>query len=132
MEDFIKRVIVGNGITPPEICVKGFSENFIDAINIEWFDRKEYFEAIFYKDNIEHIASFRKNGSLIGYKSFLTGNYLPEAIKLLSQEMGEIMNVVLINKGNSIEYEVIIRDNKLKRHLYLYSNTGALIEQKEL
>lgn len=132
MKEFVKRVIKGNGIKPAEKCIHSFEDNFSNAINIEWFDREAYYEAIFYKDNIEHIAIFEKDGTLKEYKSFLPSNYLPEAIKLYLEQIGEIMNVVLINKGNSIQYEIIIRDKKLDRQLYLFSDQGKLIEKKTL
>jgi hypothetical protein len=132
MEDFVKRVIEGNGITPTEKCIQAFEDNFSHAINIEWFDREMYYEAIFYKDNIEYIAIFEKDGTLKEYKSFLPNNYLPEAIKHYLEEKGEIMNVVLINKRNSIEYETIIRDKNLVRQLYLFTGQGKLIEKKAL
>lgn len=132
MDNFIKRVIEGNGITPPDICLESFNLNFENAINVDWFDRKTYFEAIFYKDNLEHIASFDISGTLTEYKLFLPKEYLPEAIKSFLESKGEIMNVVLINKGNSIEYEAIIRDANLIRFLIQLSELGKIIEEKKL
>ena len=132
MEDFIKKVIEGNGINPPDICLHSFNLNFAGAINIEWFDKGDYFEAIFYKDSIEYIASFSKSGTLNGYKSFLPINFLPEAIKNFLETKGEIMNSVLINNGNNIEYEAIVRDQNLTRFLILLSDLGKVISEKKL
>lgn len=132
MEDFIKKVIAGNGITPPSVCSQAFNANFKDAINIEWYNKKTYYEAVFYKDNLEYIASFDLKGALIEYKLFLLLEYLPEAIKLFLESKGEIMNAVLINKGNSIEYEAIIRNKNMMRSLILLSDLGKVIEEREL
>ncbi|HAF29454.1 MAG TPA: hypothetical protein DCG75_10445 [Bacteroidales bacterium] len=132
MNNFVKRVIEGNGITPPIICLNAFNSNFNDTINVEWFDRADHFEAIFYKDNLEHIAIFDLSGSLVEYKLFLPVEFLPEAIKTYLESKGEIMNSVLINKGNTIEYEVIVRDANFTRYLILLSDLGKVIEEKKL
>ena len=132
MEDFIKKVIGGIGIIPPPICLDAFNRYFESAINADWFDRKSYYEAIFYKESIEHIAIFNEAGSLIEYKMYLPVAYLPEALKNYLESRGEIMNTVLRNKQNSIEYEAIIRDKKMKRRLILLSDMGKLLDEKLL
>lgn len=132
MENFLKNMIDGNGINPPEICLNSFNRNFENAINIEWFNKNNQFEAIFYKDNIEHIALFNTSGELLEYKMNLPVDYLPRAIKKDVEYKGEIMNAVLKNKGNTIEYEVIIRDAELNRHLFLLTDLGKVIEEKRL
>lgn len=132
MEDFLKNVIEGNSITPPKVCLHSFNHNFNNAINVDWFDRKTYFEAVFYKDNLEHIATFDISGNLIAYKLFLPQEFLPEAIKSYLESKGEIMNIVLNNKGNRIEYEAIVRDANLIRYLILLTDLGKLIEEKKL
>jgi hypothetical protein len=48
------------------------------------------------------------------------------------EKAGEIMNVVLINEVNNIQYEVIVRDNKMQRFLYFVSNLGKIIHKKML
>lgn len=132
MNNFLKKVIEGSGITPPSICLEAFNLNFNNAINVEWFDRKTSFEVIFYKDNLEHIAIFDTSGALIEYKLFLPVEFLSEAIKSFLESKGEIMNVVLINKGNRIEYEAIVRNKDLTRFLILLSDLGKIIEEKKL
>jgi len=132
MENFIKKIILGNGIKPSEECLNTFKSNFKKAVNVEWFDRETYYEAIFYKEKLEHIAIFSKLGELIEYKVNLPTGYLPALIKKHLENKGEIMNVVLRNKGNSIEYEAIIRDADLVRHLILLTNLGKIIDEKQL
>jgi len=132
MEDFLKNVIEGNNITPPKVCLKAFNHNFSDAINVDWFNRESYYEAIFYKENLEHIAHFDLSGNLTEYKLFLPKEFLPEAIKSYLESKGEIMNAVLNNKGNCIEYEAIVRDKNLTRSLILLSDLGKILEERIL
>ncbi|NJM15147.1 MAG: hypothetical protein HC896_07020 [Bacteroidales bacterium] len=132
MEDFVKRMLDGSGINPPEACLQAFAANFEGAVNIEWWDRGSSFEAIFYRDNLEHIAIFDRTGLLIEYRQFLPAPYLPEAIKTDLEARGEIMNAVLRNKGNSIEYEAIIRDKDLNRFLILMTDLGKVTEERKL
>lgn len=132
MKDFVKKVVGGNGITPPDNCLDAFNQYFEGAINTDWFDRKTCFEVIFYKDSIEHIAIFDKTGRLLEYKLYLPVNFLPEALKTNLESRGEIMNAVLRNKQNCIEYEVIIRDKEMKRHLILLSDLGKTLDEKLL
>ena len=73
-----------------------------------------------------------KSGNLQEYKMYLPDNFLPESIKSVLEKRGEIMNTVFINKGNTIVYEVIMRDKELNRFLVLLSNLGEIIDEKPL
>lgn len=132
MSDFLKSVIEGSNISPSEICLQSFNDNFSDAINVEWFSKKGGFEAIFYKNNIEYIARFNSEGALMEYRQNLSPNHLPSLIKTIVLQKGEIMNVVLINKGNLLEYELIVRDHDQNRHLILVSDLGEILLEKVL
>lgn len=132
MIDFLKGVVQGDTLEPSEKCLEAFLLNFEGAINIEWTRKGVKFEAIFYKDNIEHIALFEQDGSLERYQMNLSPNLLPESIKTDMEQKGEIMNVVLINEGNNIQYEVIIRDTNMDRHLIFVSQLGKVIHDKLL
>jgi len=132
MSDFLRRMVEGNGISPSEVCLKSFNQNFEDAINVEWVKKANCFEAIFYKNNLEHIAIFSRSGILNEYRLNIPSDYLPETIKNFVSARGEIMNTVIRNKGNMIEYEVIVRDKELKRHLINFSDIGRIIEEKKL
>jgi hypothetical protein len=129
MNNFLRRVLEGNGVSPSNICLHSFKENFKDAINIEWFNKSDHFEAIFYKNNLEHIAIFGLTGVLIEYRLNLPSDYLPEPIKNRALAEGEIMNSVMRNKGNMLEYEVIVRDKELNRYMMLFSDMGELIKK---
>ena len=66
------------------------------------------------------------------YSQNLPVEYLPKPIKNLALSKGEIMNAVLKNKGNKIEYELIIRNDLLKRYLVIISDLGELKEEQVL
>jgi len=128
----LENLTSGSRFTPPGCCLKAFKDQFRGAVRTEWNERGTGFEAVFYKDNLEHIALYRQDGSLIEYKMSLPPESLPDAIKTSLENRGEIMNSVLVNKGHSIEYEIIIRDRALLRHLLLFTQLGAVVEEKDL
>lgn len=132
MEPLLENLKRSGGTTPPESCLASFSEHFDAALNIEWFEKENGYEAIFYRDRVEHIALFLADGALIEYKMFLPPEYLPTAIVEQVEGMGEIMNAVLINKRNTIEYEIIYRDASLTRHLLLLTDLGKVLEERAL
>ncbi|MCB2208777.1 MAG: hypothetical protein KQH67_10855 [Bacteroidetes bacterium] len=132
MENLAKKILISETIQPPDSCLQQFDENFPGAINIDWFKKEHYYEAIFYQDDIEHIAHYSKEGILESYKMFMPAKFLPESIKTKLEHKGEIMNVVLINKGNSINYEVIIRNQNLCRYLILLTDLGKVISEMQL
>ena len=130
--NFLRKVIEGSRITPTTVCLEALNQNFKNAINVEWYELGNLFEAIFYKDNLEHIALFNTDGILQEYTQYLPEGYLPESIKKILETRGEVMNTVLKNKGNTIEYEVIYRDKELNRYLMSFSDTGKVLEEKKL
>ncbi|WP_346862738.1 hypothetical protein [uncultured Draconibacterium sp.] len=132
MKSFLRKVVEGSGISPSEICSRSFKENFEDAVNIEWYNKTDYYEAIFYKNSLEHIAVFSLAGTLSEYRFNLPTEYLPEPIKNMALQKGEIMNTVLRNKGNMLEYELIVKDKEFKRNLIVFSDLGNIIEERKL
>ncbi|MEE4257939.1 MAG: hypothetical protein V2I47_12940 [Bacteroidales bacterium] len=132
MNEFLKRVLMGNGDKPSEICLRSFNHYFEDAINVEWFRKEDHFEVLFYKDNLEHIAIFSQVGVLIEYRHSLPPSYLPDPVSKSAGSKGEIMNVVLKNMGNIIEYEIIIRSSALARYLINVTELGKITEEKKL
>ncbi|VXD16116.1 hypothetical protein [Marinoscillum sp. 108] len=132
MDDFLKKVIDGSEATPPESCLLTFDRNFPKAINIDWSEKEAKFEAIFYQEDIEYIAMFDQQGLLEKYTMYLTPDLLPVAIKTHMDQLGEIMNAVLINEGNQLLYEVIIRDANLKRYVLMVDQLGKVLEERKL
>lgn len=111
-------------------------ENLIDkfpsVINVEWNTVEENFEAIFYFDQVEHIALFSKEGNLIEYKLTLNHDELPEKLSTILNAKGKIMNLVKIVKGSSTFIESIILDDNDKRYLLLSTTEGDEIEFRAL
>lgn len=132
MEPFIDGIINGAGIPEPEFLVRTFRKNFKKAVQVDWYHFEDRYEAIFYIDQIEYIAVFSHEGVLMEYKMFLPVEHLPASIKAGMEEKGEIMNAVLINQGNRIIYEAIIRVNKKLRKLVVLSSFGNIIDEKGL
>jgi len=132
MEDLVKKVIEGDGCIPPKVCTDAIESKFSNALNVEWHARDEYYEAVFYKNNLEHVAVFTQSGVLSEYKLMLPEDYLPGKITDIIKTRGEIMSAVLRNKGNALEYEVIIIDNNLKRIMMIFSEQGKILTSKEL
>lgn len=132
MKNFLRNVIKGNGIIPPPKCEQAFHQSFEDALNVDWYDKNGGYEVIFYKDKLEHIAQFNLDGSLLEYSLNIPEGYLPEIIKESIDSKGEIMNSVMRNRGNTVEYEIIVKDKELNRLLITFSNIGELLEERIL
>jgi len=116
----------------PEHVKTGLSRYFPDAINIDWEHKKNIFEAVFYLNDVEHIARFSKKGELIEFKKNLWINELPKTITDKCKKEGEIMNIIAINRGKNQFFEVIIRDLRLKRKLLLFDQSASLISSHKL
>ncbi len=132
MKNLITNLINTPGITPPDIINMSFTKNFPGALNIEWYNRNNQYESVFYKDNIEHIAIFDNSGVLIEYKQFLPDGFAPVIITDALLQLGEIMNLVLINKGNDIVYEAILRNHDLSRFVVVVNIFGKIINRYNL
>lgn len=132
MEEFLEKLIKGGGVDPPVNVSKIFSINFPDAMNVEWSREGADYEAVFYLNAIEHIALIDENGNLLQYKMSLQEPNLPGLILDNVHKKGELMHAVLINSGNTIRYECIIRDRELKRWLLLYDDLGNVLTEKLL
>jgi hypothetical protein len=75
---------------------KQLGKLFPTAKNIDWEVKNDIYEAIFYLNDIEHIAKFSKKGELVEYKKNLWPDELPEQLKIQADTFGEIMNGIVI------------------------------------
>jgi hypothetical protein len=116
----------------PDSVKSMFADKFPDAKNTEWEKKKKVYEAIFYLNDIEHIARFSENGTLEEYRKNLWPDELPENIKSSSTPFGEIMNAIIIYRGEEMLYEVIIRNAKLDRFEYLFDKNGEVLKSELL
>ena len=132
MKNLFSRIFGNQSKSIPEIVGKKLELTFPNALNIEWEKKGEMYEAVFYVDDVEHIALISKTGSLIEYKKNIWLEELPEVVKTGGNALGEIMNVILIYHGEEVFYELIIRNHKLDRFEYLFDNTGVALRTKKL
>ncbi len=116
----------------PDSVKSFFTEKFPEAKNTEWEKKKKVYEAIFYLNDIEHIARFSEDGSLVEYRKNLWPDELPENIKTTGTSFGEIMNGIIIYREEEILYEVIIRNAKLDRYEYLFDKNGGILKSELL
>lgn len=114
-------------VIPGEVK-KQLESSFPNAKNIDWEVKNDVCEAIFYLNDIEHIAQISKKGILLEYKKNLWPDELPEGVKTAGANAGEIMNAIVIFKGNEVFYEVIVRNEKLDRFENLYKENGELLK----
>ncbi len=106
---------------------KQLGKLFPNAKNIDWEVKNDIYEAIFYLNDVEHIAKFSKKAELTEYKKNLWPDELPDAIKNAGVYFGEIMNGIVIYRGAEIFYEVIIRNEKLDRFEYIFNENGEKV-----
>ena len=132
MNKALVKLVEGEHIELPKTCIDSLKRNFSNAINIEWTKINADFEAIFYQDNLEYIALFKADGELIEYRRIIPEGYLPFSIRQLVMKKGEVMNRVLLNRGNELFYEVIYRDQELNRFMLLISDLGKVISHSKL
>jgi len=109
-----------------------FSAKFPKAKNTEWEIKAADYEAIFYLNDIEHIARFAEGGTLKEYRKNLWLDELPENIVNSGSPYGEIMNGIIIYRGEDVLYEVIIRNENLDRFEYLFNKNGEVLKSKPL
>jgi hypothetical protein len=100
---------------------------FPNAKNIEWEVKNEICEAIFYLNDVEHIAKISKEGILLQYKKNLWPEELPDVIKITGLSFGEIMNGIIIHRGEEVLFEVIIRNEKLDRFEFVFKENGEKV-----
>jgi hypothetical protein len=116
----------------PEAVRDELDKHFPNAINVEWEQKKNDYEAVFYLSDVEHIARISDVGELTEFKKNLWPEELPEPIAVKSREWGEVMNSIAIFKSGACFYEVIIRDTLFKRKLLLFDESGTLLNAGKL
>lgn len=131
-EYFFTSWLEGNAISAPEIVRRSFDEKFPEAINVEWFQAEELYEAVFYDDDIEKISRFSPDGDWIETRTNLDITVLGNQIKVTAEKHGEIMNAILIEQQDGEKYEVIISDRLLKRYLLILSQSGKMILNQQI
>jgi hypothetical protein len=132
MKNILSKIFKFSNVTLPEAVKNSFSEKFGDSINIEWIRTDDFYEAIFYHEDIEHIAHFDSKGKLLNLKKNLSIHSVPLHINEKASEHGELMNVIEISEEQIVGYELIVRDEALIRFSLLLNEKGGLIQKSKL
>jgi hypothetical protein len=132
MPDFLKNIILGSSIGSTEKMDRMLKDVFVNPVNTEWSVRGKITEAIFYKDNKEHIAHFNRHGDLLNFKVNLPLDTIPAKVRKVAGNKGEIINVVMIRTRREVQYEVICHDSGHARFLLMLDGKGRIISERAL
>ena len=133
VKNFFQKILSGNkSIQVPATVKSSFAKQFVEPLNIDWHKTGEQFEAVFYKDELEHIARYTADGEITCLKVNLPLDSLPELVSSAAQTHGELMNAISILCDETQKYEVIVRDAELNRYFLLISPDGEVSEKEKL
>jgi hypothetical protein len=130
--DLFKKIIQVATVKVPKAVIDSMKQIFPAAKNIEWSHDRSLFEVIFYHDDLEKIARYDDNGTLLEYRVNIPLEKIPKRIKKKASEEGEIMNCIEIHSVDIIRFEFIIRDKDLVRYLLLTDKSGNKIRKEKL
>lgn len=132
MKNPLEKIFNNSTRTIPEKVLTELSHHFPNAVNVEWELKKGSYEAIFYLEDVEHIAHISANGKLEEFKRNLWPNELPRKIMEECNQLGEIMNAIAIFREGRKFFEVIVRDSNFSRKLFLFGESASLISSRNL
>jgi hypothetical protein len=132
MQNILSKIFHTNNTKPANAILKSFTAHFGRPINVEWHKEKENYEALFYIEDIEHIALFSPDGRVIETKrNLLLSSAKPEIAKQ-ALIVGEMMNLIEIERNGKFFYEIIARDLYLDRYYILLDNEGNMLDKRKL
>ena len=126
------KILSGKSKSIPEIVINELNSHFPDAINIDWEKKEAGYEAVFYLQDVEHIAHISPEGILKTYKRNLWPNELPGSIAEVCKQHGEIMNAIAIFHDQEQFFEIIVRDKNFNRTLLLFQKNAVLVEKRKI
>ena len=132
MKRLIKNLFQRKSLKLPKGVIKGFNDHFRTSINVEWSKMGKIYEVLFYDRQTEKIARYDKKGNILEVRTNIAPDLLPGNIRPVAETKGEIMNSIIINKTDSLFYEVIVRENPLKRIMLLMNEKAEILEFKVL
>ncbi|HNX55040.1 MAG TPA: hypothetical protein PKO30_05615 [Prolixibacteraceae bacterium] len=132
MKNILGKLLNLANISIPKEVNESFQQRFGNSINVEWIHSDDFYEAIFYLSDIEHIAYFESSGKLLNLKKNLIIHSTPEHIKLIAAKHGELMNTIEISEEEVVGYELIVRNESLIRYSLLLNEKGGLIQKSKL
>ncbi|MDM8159248.1 hypothetical protein QUH73_05385 [Labilibaculum sp. K2S] len=114
----------------PQAIINTFNNQFDSPLNTEWHKTDQFYEAIFYKNELEHIAVYRANGTYVCLKINLQLESIPDTIYQAIKSHGEVMNAIKINYTDLQNFELIVRDQNLIRYSLLLNAHGEILDKK--
>jgi len=132
MKNIFSKILNFSNVSLPDSVKDSFLRKFGNSINVEWNHFDDFYEAIFYLEDIEHIAYFDLSGNLLNLKKNLSPQSTPDHIKKKAALHGELMNVIEISEDEIVGYELIVRDEALIRFSLLLNEKGGLIQKSKL
>lgn len=132
MKNILSKIFKFTHVSVPEKVKTAFGRQFGDSLNVEWLQIDDFYEAIFYLEDIEHIGHFDPSGKMLNLKKNLTVQTTPLHIKEKAVQHGELMNAIEICEDEVTGYELIVRDESLIRFSLLLNEKGGLIHKTKL
>ena len=132
MKNILSKIFKFTNVALPPPVKKSFSEKFGESLNVEWLQTDDFYEAIFYLNDIEQIGRFDSTGKILNLKKNLSIDSTPPHIKEKAAKHGELMNVIEICEDEIVGYELIVRDETLIRFSLLLNEKGGLIHKSKL
>ncbi|HAH25115.1 MAG TPA: hypothetical protein DCL77_15385 [Prolixibacteraceae bacterium] len=132
MKNILSKIFKFTNVNLPAPVKIAFAERFGESLNVEWLQTDDFYEAIFYLEEIEHIARFDSTGKILNLKKNLSIHAIPLHIKEKAAKHGELMNVIEIIEEEVVGYELIVRDESLIRFSLLLNEKGGLIHKNKL
>lgn len=131
--NFFQKIFTGGKeIDLPAIVKEKFETQFTNSLNTEWHKNGEQFEAVFYKNEVEHIAVYKYDGAMVCLKINLPLTSVPENILQTAKHEGELMNAIQIECEDNLKYELIVRDTELIRYFLLLDENGSILKKEKL
>ncbi len=132
-KNFLSKILAGTKVPGiPKPVKQAFAKMFNSPLNTEWNQAGDEWEAIFYVDEMEHLARFQATGELLSLKINLPLTQTPDNIKKAVQNEGELMNVITIKQKQALMYQLIVRNEKLERFFMLLNSEGEILEKEKL
>lgn len=132
MKNILNKIFKFSSVTLPTSVKITFTEKFGESLNVEWLQFDDFYEAIFYLEEIEYIARFDSTGKMLNLKKNLAIHSTPPHIREKAAQHGELMNVIEICEDEIVAYELIVRDESLIRYSLLLNDKGGLIHKNKL
>lgn len=130
--DLFKKILNVATVKVPKAVIDSMKQLFPSAKNIEWSHDRSLFEVIFYHDDLEKIARYDNDGTLLEYRVNLPLERIPRRVNRKVNSEGEIMNCIEFHSVDSIRYEFIVRDKNLVRYLLLTDKSGNTLRKEKL